>query len=261
MRGMGRHHHALIELISSVPIDCWASGPTGAALFAIEGYSLRPPFHLTIERGHNLRRIGHHIHTTNSMDRLDRDWADGVPVCSPSRILLQLAEFETRERMVAALESALRDGLTSEEFLHRRLAAWRVRGRGGVRPLLRALEGWDIGRGGQSWLEREFLRIVHAAGLPTPMTQQVLGRRDTTLIRVDCHFPEASLVVELLGYRWHRTPMQMQVDSERVNQLQMKGQLVLQFTYRHVTERPEWVVHTVAEVLHSVASRNRPAFS
>lgn len=246
---MSRHHTTLIELIRSIPIACWASGPTAAALHGLDGYVLRPPFHVTIERGHHLQRVGHHIHTARDLDRVDRARVNGVPVLSATRTLVHLAESEASDRLLAALESALRDGLTSEDFLHRRLVDLRQRGRAGVRPLLRVLESHEVGRGGQSWLEQEFLRITHAAGLPRPTPQQVLSRRRDSLIRVDCHYPGSRLVVELLGYRWHRTPLQMQVDAERVNRLQMDGYLVLQFTYRHITLEPMWVVAQTREGL------------
>jgi very-short-patch-repair endonuclease len=145
-----------------------------------------------------------------------------------------LAATESSARLTAALDSALRDGGTSEDFAHRRITALRAQGRSGPAQLLRALEGHEITRGGQSWLEREFLRLIDHEGIPRPDTQQVLGRRGDRLIRVDCHFPGTNLVVELLGYRWHRSRMQMQVDSERVNALQLAGFVVLQFTYADV---------------------------
>jgi hypothetical protein len=242
---MGTPLDELIGLIGSIPIDCWASGPTAAALHGFDGYVLRPPFHITIERGHNLRRIGHHVHTTNAIDRLDRAWAHGVPTLSPTRALLHLADMEPLDRVVAALDSAVRDGLTSDDFCHRRIAALRVSGRGGVRPMLRALEGSEIQRGGQSWLEREFLRLVAAAGLPRPVTQEVLARRRTALIRVDCRFPGTDLVVELLGYRWHRTRPQLLIDVERTNALVLAGYLVIQFTYPQVVDDAAWVIETV----------------
>jgi hypothetical protein len=246
---MSRHQHALIELISSIDIPCWASGTTAAALHGFDGFTLRPPFHVMVEHGHNVRRIGHQIHTSDSISRLDQGWVDGVPVLSPSRALLDIACAVPRERLIIAINGALRDGLTSEDFLHRRVGDLRVSGRSGVRPLLSALEGWEIRRGGDSWLEREFLRITGRAGLPRPVVQQVLGTRRDTLIRVDCRYPGTNLVVELLGYRWHRTQMQMQVDAERLNRLQMNGFVVLQFTYRHVTAEPEWVLASVREAL------------
>ena len=149
-------------------------------------------------------------------------------------------------------DSAVRDGLTTDDFLHRRLSKLRTSGRNGVRPLLAALETNEIIRGGHSWLEREFLRLAAKDGLPRPLTQQVLGRRGTTLIRVDVRFPDSSLVVELLGYRWHRTVGQMMVDAQRMNRLQLAGFVVLQFTYSEVVDRPDAVIGVVREALASI---------
>jgi len=235
----------LIEVIASIPCECWAAGPTAAALHPFDGYVLKPPFHLMTEREHNIKRVGHFMHTTTRLELIDRAWAQGVPVLSPSRTLLHLGASEPQERLTVALDSALRDGLTSEDFVHRRIAALRTSGRDGVRPLLRALEGNEIVRGGQSWLEREFLRLAGAASLPRPLTQQVLGRRGDTLIRVDCRFPGTNLVVELLGYRWHRTKPQLHIDTQRINELVLRGFLVLQFTYPQVVEMPNWVIEQV----------------
>lgn len=79
--------------------------------------------------------------------------------------------------MTAALDGALRDGLVSEGFLHGRISALRGRGRYGVPALLEVIEGGEITRGAHSWLERETLRLIGAAGLPLPLAQQVLERR------------------------------------------------------------------------------------
>jgi len=98
-------------------------------------------------------------------------------------------------------------------------------------------------------LEREFLRLVAAAGLPRPLAQQVLGRRGDRLIRVDFRFPDTNLVVEVLGYRYHRTPSQLIGDAERMNRLQLDGFEVLQFTYHHVIVAGPALVTTVVEAL------------
>jgi very-short-patch-repair endonuclease len=151
--------------------------------------------------------------------------------------------------LTVALDGALRDGLISERFLHARIAALRTKGRHGIPRLLEAVEGGEITRGGHSWLERETLRLLAGAGIPRPSTQQVLGRRGNTLIRVDFRFPATDVVVEVLGYRWHRTGAQMRADAERMNHLQMSGYVVLQFTYSDVVERPEYVVATIRAAL------------
>jgi very-short-patch-repair endonuclease len=81
------------------------------------------------------------------------------------------------------------------------------------------------------------------------MPQQVMGNRTGKLIRVDFHVPDTRLIVEVLGYRHHRTKLQMQIDAERVNRLTLAGYLVLQFTYDHVVTTPDWVAEQVAAAL------------
>lgn len=54
-----------------------------------------------------------------------------------------------------------------------------------------------------SALERLFLPIARRAGLPPPLTGQLVNG-----FRVDFHWPALALVVETDGLRYHRTPAQ-----------------------------------------------------
>jgi very-short-patch-repair endonuclease len=83
----------------------------------------------------------------------------------------------------------------------------------------------------------------------------VLGRRGDKLIRVDFVFPGTPVVVEALGYRWHRTGAQQRIDTERMNALTEEGFMVLQFTYSQIVEAPETVVASVDHALRRARSR------
>lgn len=239
----------LSALVLDINGPCWASGPTAAALHGFDGFRLQPPFDIVVPRGRHPQRLGHRIHTTTSIDRLDQSVVDGVPVLSPTRTLIDLAATSDVARLTVALDSALRDRRTSEDFLHRRMVALRRSGRPGVGRLMDVVAGADSARGGHSWLEREFLRLVHAAGLPRPSTQQTLSRRGDRLIRVDCRFDRTPVVVELLGYRWHRTREQLQVDTERMNRLLLDGFVPFQLTYTDVVERADRSIALVRTAL------------
>ena len=244
-----RLRQQLDDELNSLGDNARASGPTAAALQAFDGYRLQLPFHFLIPRGHNLQRVGHHIHTTTVLPPLDCETIDGTRVTSPTRTLIDLAATATGPRLTAALDGALRDLKTTEEFLHRRIVDLRGRGRYGVPLLLEVIEGIEVTRGAHSWLEREFLRLVDAAGFRRPTPQQVLGKRNGKLIRVDFHFPGTRVIVEVLGYRYHRTKLQMHIDAERTNRLTLAGFIVMQFTYDHVVASPEWVADQVATAL------------
>ncbi len=243
------HLAELGALIADVGPPCWVDGPTSSGMHELDGYVVKPPFHILVPRTRNIARVGVFVHSSTDIPLLDQETAFGLPVVSPTRTLLSLAAIDPPERVTIALDAALRDGKTTEEFLHRRIAQLRRSGRNGIRPLLRVMEGAEIVRGGHSWLEREFLRLLDDAGLPRPDTQAVLGRRGDTLIRVDARFPGTPVVVELLGYRWHRSKPQLAIDAQRVNRLMLDGFTVLQFTYPMVVDAPVQVVADVTEAL------------
>jgi very-short-patch-repair endonuclease len=245
----------LQELIASVGGLCWAFGPTAAALHGLDGFTLQAPFHLVVERGRSVSRVGHVVHRARNLVRLDCTEVDGVPVISATRTLIDLAATETRERLTAALDSALRDRLTSEGFLHRRIVELRRQGRVGLTTLVSILEGNEITRGGHTWLERRFLELTGELGLPKPLTQQVVGRRKNKVIRVDCRFPGTNVVVELLGYSFHRSVMEMHNDAERVNRMILDGLRPMQFTYTAVAGDSTTMMATIREALATTRAR------
>ena len=238
------------ELISSVGPPSWTYGPTAGALDGFDGFHLEPPFHVVVPRGRSVNRIGHVVHRGRDISRLDMTEVDGVPTMSATRTIIDLAATETSERLAAAIDSALRDRLTSEDFLHARIVELRCRGRAGIADLVSVLEGNEMTRGGHSWLERRFLVLLDALGLPRPETQAIVGRRNLRLIRVDCRFPGTNVVVELLGYRFHRTVMEMQNDAERMNRMILDGMHPLQFTYIDVASESTTMMASIREALY-----------
>lgn len=247
-----RHLTQLTELLHGLGASARLAGPTAAAISGFDTYRLGPPFHFLVPRECKSRqRVGHVVHTTTVLPAIDCEEAWGLAVTSPTRTLIDLAAYTPAPRLTAALDGALRDRLTTEAFLHSRIVDLRGRGRYGIPTLLAVIEGVEATRGGHSWLERRFLELIAQHGLPRPQAQAVLGKRDGRLIRVDCHFPATRIVVELLGYRYHRTALQMQDDAARLNQLQLGGYLVLQFAYDDVVTRPQHVIEMVAAALRA----------
>jgi very-short-patch-repair endonuclease len=235
-------HSELLALIIDIGGEVWASGPTAAALHGFDGYRLKPPFDLVVLRDRNVRRIGHRIHSTTSLDLIDRSVVDGVRCTSAARTLIDLARTESVERLTVAFDSGLRDGKFNESLVHRRIVALRSSGRFGVPRLMSAIEGAEAIRGGHSWLEREYLRMLSEAGLPRPETQVVLARAANKLVRVDFRFPGTPVVVEVLGYHHHRTKEHLQRDTQRLNALITDGLRPYQFTYSDVVQRPAEVL-------------------
>ncbi len=236
-------------LVLDVGAPVWVTGQTAAALLGFDGYTLRRPFHVLLPRERHLTRQGVRVHRSSRIDPIDSCEIEGLPVTSAVRTLIELARVVGADELSTCLDSAIRDRLVSEDLVHRRIAALRSSGRHGVPALVDVLVGNEVARGGQSWLEREYLRLLAGAGLPRPDTQVVMTKAGDRLVRVDCRFPNSRVVVELLGYRFHRTPGQMSNDAARYNALLAKGFLPYQFTYEQVTTGPALVLATTRQAL------------
>jgi very-short-patch-repair endonuclease len=165
---------------------------------------------------------------------------------------MDLSRLVDRRALTVAFDSAVRDRRIDEDRLRLRLISLKDRTRAflGADSLLEVLEGVEVERGGHSFLERQFLRLLHDSGLPRPLTQQVLGRTGRRLIRVDFRFPQTNVVVEVLGYRYHRSREQMSIDAARLNALIADGFRPYQFTFEQVVEHPELAIRTIGAALN-----------
>lgn len=242
-------HDVVIDI--GEPMMCARS--TAAALLGFDGFELRRPFHVLLPRERNVTRWNVRPHRTFAFDLVDRTTVDDLPVTTAARTIIDLALVLSTERLAACIDSAIRDGLMSEDLLHRRIVALRSQGRPGLPKLAEVLAGYEVTRGGHSWLEREYLRLITGAGLPKPDTQQVLSRAGDRLVRVDCRFPGTNVIVELLGYRFHRTRPQMEQDAKRANALIHDGFRPFQFTYGQVVSEQGYVIATTSRALRLAA--------
>jgi len=181
------------------------------------------------------RRPGLVVHRRRRLDVVERD---GIPVTTIVTTLLDLAQVLPPGRVETALNEADRQDLIDIESLRETLD--RSTGKRGVR-VLRMLVGDH--RPTDSWLERRFLRLVTDAGLPRPLTQQVVNG-----FRVDFWWPQFRLVVETDGLRYHRTPAQQTRDRERDQAHVAAGLTVLRFTYEQIRADPARVVATLRAV-------------
>jgi very-short-patch-repair endonuclease len=109
-----------------------------------------------------------------------------------------------------------------------------------------------VDAGGESALERRFLRILREARIARPMTQRVFSDGSRTVARVDAFFPHG-LVVEVAGHGTHAGRRHRQQDAQRHTELTARGLAVLTFTYEDVFDRPEWVVRHIVATLRLAA--------
>jgi hypothetical protein len=101
-----------------------------------------------------------------------------------------------------------------------------------------------------SKLERAFLALLVADGLPLPLTNRVAGGR-----RVDCRWPDQRLTVELNGYLYHGSRHAWEQDHVRAREAYARGDEFRSYTYADVFEDP---TRMLAE-LRGLLLRDRPA--
>jgi hypothetical protein len=164
--------------------DSWVSYEAVAALHRFDR-ALPDAVEFTVLRSGRGRKAPFTVHTTTALARLDRVTVDGFRCVSATRTIIDLAHARVPPiRLEAAIDSAVRLGLTSPVVLAKRLSELRGPGRWGARLLDKLL----LDSGGQTLLERRFLTLVREAGLPRPQTQVIHRRHGNTVARVDFLF-------------------------------------------------------------------------
>jgi uncharacterized protein DUF559 len=165
----------------------------------------------------------------------------------PTLTIIDLAARLTDDEVEAMIGEADRLSLTQPDQLRDELGSYR--GWNGVAKVRKVLDRRTFVLT-HTRLERLFLPIVAAAGLPLPQGQVRQGRT-----RVDFHWPELGLVVETDGLTYHRTAAKQSEDLRRDHDNIAAGRTPLRFSHQQVRYEPEYV----REKLAAVARRLKPA--
>ena len=167
----------------------------------------------------------------------------GFPTTSATRTIIDLAHARApRPRVEAAIDSAVRLGLSAPHTIERRLETLRGSGRWGCQ----LIDDLVIDSGGRSILERRFPELVRRYGFPRPLTQVVHRKGARHVARVDFLFEEQQIVIEVSG---HSSSSDRVKDAQRRNELQDLGAQAFEYTYADVTQRSEMVARTLRERL------------
>lgn len=197
-----------------------------------------PKIEVSIPASTDRRRPGVTVHRRTQLAAGQVTKRKGIPVTTPALTLIDLATRLSRDRLEAAINEADVLGLIDPERL--RKAAGEHKGTPGAAVLRNLLDRRTF-RLTRSKLERLFLPIAAAAGLPVPLTRQIVNGYE-----VDFYWPELRLVVETDGLRYHRTPSQQTRDHERGQAHFRADFIAVRFTHDQIAHDPEYVTETLA---------------
>ena len=167
------------------------------------------------------------IRRTRVSDPRDATTHRGIPATTVPRTLVDLAAVLTADELARAChEAGVKHRTTPryvEEVFARRPTA---PGAGTLRAILTGDMPVTL-----SALERRFLQLLTAEGLPLPITNRPAGTK-----RVDCRWPEHRLTVELDSYRFHNSRHAWEQDRRREREAYARGDAFRRFTYGDVFE-------------------------
>jgi very-short-patch-repair endonuclease/predicted transcriptional regulator of viral defense system len=215
-----------------------------ASAAAVHGLRRRPVAMVDISAvgGSTGRREGIRAHRASALSESEMTVVSGIRVTTPARTLLDVAASTSSAGLERLTEEAqVQKVVTRDELL---AVLRRGAGRPGVAKLRAVVGPEDEPTFTRSEAERRLRRLIRAAGLPQARTNvRVAGWL------VDAVWHRQRLVVEVDGYRFHRTRAKFERDRRMDGRLLMAGYRVLRVTWRQLTREPELVVAMIATAL------------
>jgi hypothetical protein len=243
---------------ATLAVDATVKAVAGQSAAAIHGYDgfRRRPVVIGTRRRCKVALDGAQIIYIPALTADDVVDVEGLAVTSPTQTLLDLSRRVSLRRLTIALDSGVRDGTVTEAALAAQLEIWRRSGRTGVRRIEQIL-GMTGAHGTRphSPLEREFLDLMAAHGIPLPTCQQRVDDADGHARRMDFGWDPIPLTVEVEGDRGHADRISRSDDHDRRMALEDQGRRVLAFTSLRLRNQPAYVVRRVRNALRGLAER------
>jgi very-short-patch-repair endonuclease len=175
------------------------------------------PVDVTVpSRAGRRRRRGIRVHRSTSLTPKEVTIRQGIPTTTPARTILDLRRVLDRNELQKAIAQA--------EIQHLPIGK---------------LPGF-LHEPTRSELERRFLRLCSRHALPKPEVNRRLGPYE-----IDFLWPDHRLAVETDGWETHRTRSAFELDRRRDAELKAVGYEVVRFTYRQVTDNPQYVANVL----------------
>jgi hypothetical protein len=239
---LSKHGRCLAAVLAVGPgslLSYWTAG-------WLWGLILAEPtvFHVTAPGPRRLRdRSPVFVHRARNLVEEDRRLEEGIPVTSPARTYLDLAEVAHPRLLPKLLKRG--EDLKLLDALAVDACCERSRGHKGAKPLTRALAIYrPSARVLRSAVEERFLALVEAAHLPLPSTNFFVAGHE-----VDAYWPEHGLAVEIDTYGTHGGRASFESDRERDVELVEAGIATIRITEHMLDARPDAVAARLRRLL------------
>jgi very-short-patch-repair endonuclease len=216
-------------------------------------WELRPSaaelIHVSVPRAGGRRRPGLRIHRATSLRPSEVTTKDGIPITTPARTILDLAQKLRDARLNRLLDQAEIQRLTDYPTLDAMARAHPGHhGSGNLRAALAThLAGTAMTR---SDLEDRFLALCRAHGLPKPHVNERLEG-----VEVDFLFAAQRLIVETDSWQFHHTRQAFERDRARDLTHAEAGYRTLRVTDRQLANEPHATAAAIARALEAATAR------
>jgi hypothetical protein len=197
--------------------------------------------------GHHRTLGGVRVHQQR-VDPVDVVVRRGLPMTSLPRTICDLATVFSPSRLAHVVDSAHFDAGCSFVSMGETLLRVGTRGRPGASRLIPILDergpGADVAA---SVLEARLADVLAKTSLPEGIAQHPLPGTGRRRGLVDRAFPEAKLIVEADGRRWHARRAAMPTDRQRDIEAARVGWQTLRPMYEHLQSDPDDTAAAIEE--------------
>jgi predicted transcriptional regulator of viral defense system/very-short-patch-repair endonuclease len=214
---------------------CWAGGErafashqSAAALWDLPGQR-RAVAEITCPRWRRARHLGLLVHETTALSSRDTTIVDGIPVTTVARTIFDLGAVSRRFTVDQAIDTALRNELTTLDELYAVLRRVGKRGRKGTKQLRGLLAERDADYAPtESEREQMLIRVLLAHGLPEPERQfSIYDDLGEFVARPDLVYRDLKIAMEYDSYQHHVGKDALVRDSRRRNAMTAIGWITL----------------------------------
>ena len=217
-----------IAAVAAIGADAALSNTAAAALWTLMNHN--GDVDVTTTRSVK-PRPGIRLHVVRSLPPTDVTRHHGIPVTTPARTILDLADVLEQRKLGRIVHEAEVQRLVTNAELRARLD-----GRAGAAKLRAIVDEGPVRT--RSEFEEATYDLLRRHDFPQPRTNTPLPGLPEWL-EVDFHFPGTSVVVEADGDRFHRTSWRRRTDARKQATLEAAGFRVIRVTWEQVTADEE----------------------